>query len=165
MVPQPGISDASGPAGGSPDWVRNSVVTKLHLTAKASRTFFEERLAEAGASFATWTVLAALKIRGRMIQRTLAQYLGIEGPTLSRHLEAMERRGLIARDRAGADRRAASVELAPEGEELYARIAAVAVTSQERVLRNLTDQDIAQLHELLDRILDNVGRPDGVHGS
>jgi DNA-binding MarR family transcriptional regulator len=77
----------------------------------------------------------------------------------------MERRGLITRDRAGADRRAASVELTAEGNELYARIAMVAVASQECMLQDLTDADIAQLHELLNRILDNVGRPNGMHGS
>jgi MarR family transcriptional regulator for hemolysin len=162
----PGSASGSaipGPPGAAPDWPRNSIAAKLHLSSKSSRTFFEESLADAGASFASWTVLAALKIKGRMIQRTLAQYLGIEGPTLSRHMEAMERRGLITRDRDGADRRAASVELTPAGEELYARIAMVAVASQERMLRNLTDEDIAHLHELLDRILDNVGRPAGVH--
>jgi MarR family transcriptional regulator for hemolysin len=165
MMRQPGGDVAAGPVGGSPDWLRNSVATKLHLTAKSSRTFFEERLAEAGASFAMWTVLAALKVKGRTIQRTLAQYLGIEGPTLSRHLEAMEQRGLVTRDRAGADRRAASVELTAGGDELYARIAVIAVASQEHMLQNLTDSDIAQLHELLNRILGNVGRPNGMHDS
>jgi MarR family transcriptional regulator, transcriptional regulator for hemolysin len=165
MMRQPGNDVTPGPVGGSPDWLRNSVATKLHLTAKSSRTFFEERLAEAGASFATWTVLAALKAKGRVIQRTLARYLGIEGPTLSRHLEAMERRGLITRDRAGADRRAASVEMTAEGDELYARIATVAVASQEHMLQNLTDADVAQLHELLNRILGNVGLPSGMHDS
>jgi MarR family transcriptional regulator for hemolysin len=165
MAAQPDSDATPRPVGSSPDWPRSSVATKLHLAARSSRTFFEERLAEAGASFATWTVLAVLKAQGPMIQRALAQHLGIEGPTLSRHLEALERRGLIVRTRAGADRRAVSVELTAEGSELHARIAMVAVSSQEHMLRNLTDQDVAHLQDLLDRILDNVGRPGGLHHS
>ncbi|MFF7457875.1 MarR family winged helix-turn-helix transcriptional regulator [Kitasatospora sp. NPDC008115] len=144
-------------ADAGPAWLRGSVAPKLHLTAKSCRAFFEERLAEAGTTFAAWTVLAALKLEGPMIQRALAQHLSIEGPTLSRHLESMERRGLVVRKRTGADRRAATVEIAPEGEELYERISSVAVRSQQDMLKGLSGQEVAQLATLLDRILENVG--------
>ncbi|WP_327682071.1 MarR family winged helix-turn-helix transcriptional regulator [Kitasatospora sp. NBC_00458] len=148
---------ASAAVDPGPTWLRTSVAPKLHLTAKSCRAFFEGRLAEEGATFAAWTVLAALKLEGPMIQRALARYLGIEGPTLSRQLEQMERRGLVVRRRTDTDRRAATVELAPDGEAMYARISAVAVRSQQEMLQGLSDGDVAQLAVLLDRILGNVG--------
>lgn len=144
----------SGEAG--PTWLHQSIAPKLRLAAKESRTFFEAELGRSGATFATWTMLATLKLEGPMIQRALARYLNIEGPTLSRHLETMERRGLVARTRDGADRRAATVALTPAGEEMYAEIEAVALRSQQRMLAGLSDEEVEQLGGLLDRILRNV---------
>ncbi len=106
-------------AEGAPVWLRQSIAPRLRLAAKESRAFFEEELSKSGATFATWTILATLKLEGPMIQRLLAQYLSIEGPTLSRHLETMERRGLVTRSRSGTDRRAATVELTADGQSLY----------------------------------------------
>ena len=139
-----------------PGWLHESIAPKLRLAAKESRTFFETELSRSGATFATWTMLATLKMQGPMIQRALARYLNIEGPTLSRHLESMERRGLVARTRDGADRRAAIVSLTPSGEHMYAEIETVALESQQRMLYGLSDEEVVQLGQLLDRILRNV---------
>ncbi len=139
-----------------PTWLRKSIAPLLRLAAKESRGFFEDELGKSGVTFATWTVLATLKLEGPMIQRSLAQYLGIEGPTLSRHLETMERRGLVARTRDGADRRTAVVALTDEGRSRYEEIESVALRSQERMLRGLSDSDVAQLSELLEKIRANV---------
>lgn len=149
-------SGRSVPPDGDPSWLHRSIAPKLRLAAKESRTFFEQELGRAGATFATWTMLATLKLEGPMIQRALARYLNIEGPTLSRHLETMERRGLVVRTRDGADRRAATVALTPAGESMYADIETVALTSQQRMLEGLSDEEVEQLGALLDRILRNV---------
>jgi MarR family transcriptional regulator for hemolysin len=154
-VPGQRETPAQQPATG-PEWLRRSIAPKLRLAAKDSRTFFEEELGRSGASFATWTMLATLKLEGPMIQRALAQYLSIEGPTLSRHLETMERRGLVVRTRNGTDRRAATVTLTPDGERMYETVEAIALKSQQQMLQGLSDDDITQLGELLDRILHNV---------
>ncbi|WP_019546144.1 MarR family winged helix-turn-helix transcriptional regulator [Streptomyces sulphureus] len=134
-----------------PAWLRTSIAPKLRLTAKESRAFFENELAKSGAICATWTILASLRLEGPMIQRSLARYLSIEGPTLSRHLEVMERRDLVSRRRDGADRRAAVVALTEEGASRFEEIESVALRSQERVLRGLSDADVRRLSEVLER--------------
>ncbi|WP_328466707.1 MarR family winged helix-turn-helix transcriptional regulator [Streptomyces sp. NBC_00448] len=144
------------PSEAGPVWLRQSIAPKLRLVAKESRTFFEEELSKSGATFATWTTLATLKLEGPMIQRALAKFLSIEGPTLSRHLEAMERRGLVVRNREGSDRRAATVALTPEGERMCTAIETVALKSQEQMLAGLSADDIELLGTLLDRVLANV---------
>lgn len=149
-------SGRSAPSEAGPTWLHQSIAPKLRRAAKESRTFFEAELGRAGATFTTWTMLATLKLEGPMIQRALARYLNIEGPTLSRHLETMERRGLVARTRDGADRRAATVALTAEGERMYADVEAVALKSQQRMLEGLSDEEVEQLGSLLDRILRNV---------
>ena len=64
----------------------------LHLT-RVSRTIsrvFDDALAEAGGSLPVWLVLISLK-RGQLAsQRELAEAVGVQGATLSHHLNAME---------------------------------------------------------------------------
>lgn len=149
-------AERPAPSESGPAWLHQSIAPKLRQTAKESRTFFEAELGRAGATFTTWTMLATLKLEGPMIQRALARNLNIEGPTLSRHLETMERRGLVVRTRDGADRRAATVALTPEGEKMYSDIEVVALRSQQRMLEGLSEEEVGQLGSLLDRILRNV---------
>src|SRR6202035_5867544 len=109
----------SGPGAGTPRtaWVAGSIGPRLRLAAKSARLLLERRLSQVGASFGNWTVLATLEGRGPMIQPDLAAALGIEGPTLTRHLDRLEELGLIQRHRDGADRRYALVALTPAGQE------------------------------------------------
>ena len=53
------------------------------LTGKAIREYFEEALAEEGASLATWVVLYGVERGGWDNQRNLAKDLRIEGSTLT----------------------------------------------------------------------------------
>jgi MarR family transcriptional regulator, transcriptional regulator for hemolysin len=116
----------------------------------------ERRLSHAGASFGNWTVLATLESRGPMIQRDLAAALGIEGPTLTRHLDRLEELGLIRRNRAGADRRYARAELTPAGQALSHELEAIARTANEQLLAGFTEVEIAQLKDMLQRLTANA---------
>ncbi len=62
---------------------------RLALVARHARVGFERHLAEAGASFATWTVIEALAVRGPLIQRDLAGHLEVSGQTMTRHIDRM----------------------------------------------------------------------------
>ena len=87
----------------------------LHLT-RVARTVsraFDETLTEAGGSLPVWLVLISLKSRTLASQRELAEAVGIQGATLSHHLDAMESAGLVTRRRDPANRRLHLVELTP----------------------------------------------------
>ena len=67
-------------------------------TSKAVRRAFDEaHSAEAGGSIPTWLVLTNLKAAAWRSQHDLAGAVGIEGPTLTRHLDGLEQRGLVQR--------------------------------------------------------------------
>src|SRR5246127_706506 len=90
----------------------------LHLT-RISKTVsrpFDDTLAEAGGSLPVWLVLISLKSRPLASQRELAEAVGIQGATLTHHLDAMESAGLVTRRRDPANRRLHLVELTPAGE-------------------------------------------------
>jgi MarR family transcriptional regulator, transcriptional regulator for hemolysin len=153
-----------GSPGARTSWVADSVGPQLRIAAKQARMLLERHLGDAGASFGNWTVLAMLESGGPMIQRVLAASLGIEGPTLTRHLERLEELGLIRRDRAGADRRYALVELTPAGRDRCHELDAIARIANDQLLTGFSGEEIVQLKGMLQRLTENAASYPGRGG-
>jgi MarR family transcriptional regulator, transcriptional regulator for hemolysin len=136
---------------------------KLFQSSKAVRRAFADALAEAGGSLPLWLVLTSLKGNEWPSQSDLAASVGIEGPTLTRHLDAFEQRGLVRRRPDPANRRASLVELTPEGHAMHARLREVVIAFDRRLRAGLSQEDVERLRELLGRLEENVGetRPRG----
>ena len=130
----------------------------LHLT-RVSRIVsraFDDALADAGGSLPVWLVLISLKSGQLASQRELADAVGIQGATLTHHLDAMESAGLVTRRRDPANRRLHLVELTPAGDALFARMRDAAMAFDERLRAGLSRPEVAQLEVLLARLRDNV---------
>ena len=135
------------------------------MTAKAIRETFEGALVRAGASLATWVVLQGIDGGRWDSQRNLAKELRIEGATLTRHLDRLEREGLIARTRDPDDRRQIRADLTPKGRALHRRLRTTALAVGVRATDGLTSRDQATLRRLLGRIQDNVAKGTSAKGS
>jgi MarR family transcriptional regulator for hemolysin len=130
----------------------------LHLARvgrDASRAF-DAALTVAGGSQPVWLVLISLKSRPLANQRELAGAVGIQEATLTHHLNAMETAGLITRRRDPANRRVHLVELTEAGDALFFRLRETAMAFDEQLRSGLSDADVTQLRELLDRLQRNV---------
>ena len=130
----------------------------LHLatTSKQVGRAFNRALGKSGGSVPVWLILSSLKGERWRTQQDLARAVGIEGPTLTRHVDALERDGLVTRQRDTGDRRAVRVELTAAGEALHADLLRAVIAFNRRLRRGLAEDDVAQLHELLDRLASNV---------
>jgi MarR family transcriptional regulator for hemolysin len=82
--------------------------------------------------------------------------VGIQGATLTHHLNAMEADGLITRRRDPANRRVHQVRLTDDGEILFQLLAAAAATHDRRLRTNLGADEVAALEGLLERLRHNV---------
>lgn len=129
---------------------------QLARTAKAVSRGFDDALAEAGGSLATWLVLVSVKAARHGKQADLAAAVGIEGPTLTHHLNRMESAGLVTRTRDPHNRRVHHVTLTELGEEQFDRLRAAVVAFDRRLRRGLTGDDVDQLASLLERLSANV---------
>ena len=130
----------------------------LHL-ARVSRTVsraFNDVLAEAGGSLPVWLVLISLKSGQLASQRELAEAVGVQGATLTHHLNAMESAGLVTRRRDPANRRLHLVELTPAGDELFFRLRGAATAFDQRLRTGFSDTEASQLETLLARLRNNV---------
>ena len=96
----------------------------LHLqrVAKLLNRAFENELAAAGGSLPTWLILLSLKSGRPETQRELAKAVGIQGATMTHHLDALERAGLVTRTRESSNRRVQRVELTEEGDAAFHRL-------------------------------------------
>jgi MarR family transcriptional regulator for hemolysin len=128
----------------------------LARTAKIVSRAFDDTLAAAGGSRPIWLILISLKTRPTSNQRELADAVGIQGATLTHHLNAMEADGLITRRRDPGNRRVHQVGLTDQGEALFHRLASAAQTHDQRLRAGLGEDDLATLERLLVRLRENV---------
>ena len=130
----------------------------LHLarTARVISRAFDDALGEADGSVSVWLVLLNLKIRPTANQRELAEAVGIREATLTHHLNAMEKTGLLSRRRDQANRRIHIVELTDAGEAAFLRLRDAAVAFDQRLRRGITAEQLAGLDDLLSRLAANV---------
>ncbi|WP_345464081.1 MarR family transcriptional regulator [Deinococcus carri] len=120
---------------------------------------FDDALSAAGGSLPTWLVLLALKRHPRANQRELAEQVGIQGATLTHHLNAMEAEGLVTRRRDPANRRVHIIELTASGEDAFQRLREAAVTFDRRLRAGLDEAEINGLRQVLAKLQGNVRGP------
>lgn len=130
----------------------------LATTSKAVGRAFNSALAEGGGSIPIWLILNALKSGRPRTQLDLARAVGIEGPTLTRHLDGMERAGLVRRQRSTRDRRTVQVELTRAGHALHGRLLKAVISFNQQLRTGIDRQDEEALRRLLTQLHDNVAQ-------
>jgi MarR family transcriptional regulator, transcriptional regulator for hemolysin len=129
----------------------------LNRTARLVGRAFDDELGRAGGSLPVWLTLLTVKMRKSASQRELAAAIGIQGATLTHHLNALEAAGLLVRRRDPANRRTHQVELTPAGEEKFLQLREAAIAFDKRLRDGFDDQEIAMLDRALARLRGNVG--------
>jgi len=116
---------------------------RLARITRRLRQAVDTELRTYGLTEATWRPLAYLGHLGDGVrQKELAQALGIEGPSLVRLLDGLERRGLIERREDESDRRARGIYLTPAGRDLQKRVLRVSNAIQRRLLAAVRPADL-----------------------
>jgi MarR family transcriptional regulator, transcriptional regulator for hemolysin len=132
---------------------------RLALTAKAVSSAFNAALAAEGGSLPSWLILSSLRNDRWSTQLDLARSLGIEGPTLTRHLENLERSGFVRRARSETDRRAVRVELTEAGDGAHTRMLGAVIAFNRQLQDGLSSDDLRFLDHVLARLGENVRPP------
>lgn len=120
---------------------------------------FDAVLVAAGGSTPAWQVLRALSTGDHRTQADLAAAIGVRQPTLTHHLDALERAGLVTREREDANRRVQRVTVTKSGEHLFLRLRRAAASFDGRLRAGLDDGDVAELRRLLGQLAENA-KPD-----
>ena len=137
--------------------VREHVGITISRTARTWRTKLDERLSPLGLTQARWLVLMHLsRMGGESLQKELAFIVGVEGPTLVRVLDGLERLGLVQRLGVEGDKRARLIRLTPKAASVISDIMRIGIKLRGEALAGISDEDIESFFRVLEAILANL---------
>ena len=137
--------------------VREHVGITISRTARTWRTKLDERLSPLGLTQARWLVLMHLsRMGGESLQKELAFIVGVEGPTLVRVLDGLERLGLVQRLGVEGDKRARLIRLTPKAASVISDIMRIGIKLRGEALAGISDEDIESFFRVLEVILANL---------
>ncbi|MDR5740396.1 MULTISPECIES: MarR family transcriptional regulator [unclassified Caballeronia] len=125
------------------DLLRRSVSSTLVLAARRWRRTSHGVLASYSVSEACAVPLLAANRLGQAVRQvTLAEHIGIEGPSLVRLLDQLCAAGLVRRDEDPQDKRAKSISLTDEGRAVTAHMEERLVSLREQLLKDVSREDL-----------------------
>ncbi|RWA70569.1 MarR family winged helix-turn-helix transcriptional regulator [Mesorhizobium sp.] len=136
---------------------RPPVGMNLARTAKVVAQAFDAALVEAGGTLPVWLTLLSVKSKELANQRELAGMIGIQGATLTHHLNAMEAQGLLTRRRDPDNRRVHQVALTEAGEAMFERLRMAAIAFDKRLRAGIADERLVEFADVLAALRGNVG--------
>jgi DNA-binding MarR family transcriptional regulator len=125
----------------------------LVTAARRWRKVANDRVRSIGQSMARWETLFLVAFSDRLSVAELASLLGIEGPTMVRMLQVLERDGLITREQSATDRRVSASSITPDGEKVIEDIKAITRKLREEVLSDLDHDELVMAQRVLSKII------------
>lgn len=144
-------SDADG---GLPEAVSDRLGFLLGRTHLAHRQVAESRLESLGIRARESGAIALLASEGPLSQQRLGQRMGVDRTTMVALVDELERKGLVARERDPADRRAYALHLTQKGRRLLTRATKAVGRAEDEFLSGLSADERRQLKDLLRRLIE-----------
>jgi DNA-binding MarR family transcriptional regulator len=119
---------------------------------------FSEEVRPLGATLQMWRVLATLREQDGRRMGDLSATTSIEVSTLTRLVDSMEKKGLVARRRDSGDARAIMLQVTPAGRRLTRRIVPIAERYETVALAGFNAAETATLKAALRRLYANMDR-------
>lgn len=117
---------------------------------------FDKALAEFDMTHAQYGIFRKLlDARDDMTAGDLAREWCYDTGAMTRMLDRLEEKGLLARERSPADRRVVLVRLTDKGRALAGRLSQVAIDALNRHLQGFSAEEVGQLKDLLRRLIAN----------
>jgi DNA-binding MarR family transcriptional regulator len=137
--------------------MKNSVGYLVRRAANLILPQFETLFAKEELTFSQWAVLMALREWEASTSGEIARHICHDAGSLTRILDQLERRGLIARLRSDADRRVITLTLTPQGLELVESLMPRVADFWNSLLSDYSHAEIKALIRLLTRLVDAAG--------
>jgi len=123
-----------------------------HASAAASEPFHAD-LTAGGIAITTWRIFASLYPNAQMNVGALARKCLMKQPTLTRTLDRLVAKGIVARTHSKGDRRGVLVELTDKGRELARDKIEKARAHEAKILQDYSADEGADLKRLLRQLL------------
>ena len=127
-------------------------VTRL---ARAMECDFENRLSIHGVTRTACAILSAIANDNKSTPASLASFIGVDPAAMTRHLDRVEKQGLLVRERSTTDRRVVNLKLTRKGSRLVPKLVADSKATNAKFLAGLTSAETRGLQEIIHRMLAN----------
>lgn len=129
----------------------------INLAARRIRARFTERAKVHDQTMSRFAVLYVLASEpDGLIQAEVAERIGVQGPTIVKLVDALEKQGMVSRRAEPGDRRAKRLHIEPAGMKARDELDAVASKFRDEVFDGFTDAELKSVSDLLKRISDRV---------
>jgi MarR family transcriptional regulator for hemolysin len=129
------------------------------LLARTMESYFEKRLKAHGVTRATWVVLSAIHNGAAKTPAAIATFIGVDCAAITRHLDRLEKLGLLERKPSATDRRSIVLKLTNKGKRLIPKIAKHSRETNEKFLKGLTSAEIDAIQAIIVKMLANSDAP------
>lgn len=121
-------------------------------TNRVSRAFAAHYKREFGISIPEWRVIAVLGSFAPLSSNEICERTAMDKAKVSRAIASLLKAGSIERAPHATDQRLIQLTLSRQGRKIYDAIVPRARAIDAELTKGLTREDIAQFHELLDRL-------------
>ena len=122
----------------------------------AQRNAIRPRMASLGLSPGQPKILNILAMRGKCLQKDLAESCDVEPATVSKLLNNMEENDLIIRNSVPGNKRAIEIAITPKGNCLQKEIALACTQIEEKALKNFSETERENFETYLCRMYHNL---------
>lgn len=136
---------------------RMLLTIRLVLVGRRYRALLDERLRPAGQSSARMEAMSVIiDAPEPRPQVEIARQLRIEGPTLTRMLDTLEKDGMVERLPDPADRRTKQLRITPEGEASLEESFGIADDLRQKLLEGFSESEVDTINRFLLQLLDRL---------
>ena len=134
--------------------LENQLCFPLYAASKGIVRHYKPFLDKLDMTYTQYIAMMVLWEHKKLTVKELGEYLYLDSGTLTPLLKTMEKKGWVERNRSKEDERVLNVTITKQGEAL--REQALSVPEQMAGCVHLKQEEIAQLYQLLYKILDNL---------
>lgn len=145
--------------------LRRAFTQELYLKSRLWRRLADNVSRVYGLSDAATLPVILLGRFGVQTQTELAEAMGVEGPTLVRHLDQLCALRLIQRRQDPSDRRAKRLHLTPSGQAAFNKLEAGLANLRDVVFANISAADLETCLRVFQAIQDHVDQGEAKKGA
>ena len=123
---------------------------------------FTPALESLGLTISLWRALSTINRLGGCLMSELAEFTTTDRTTLTRSVDQLVELALVERCASPDDRRLVRVELTERGRSVFARSVERLAEHNQRVLGDLSPEDLRALRALLQRLLRSIVKDDAL---
>ena len=116
---------------------------------------YRQMLSKIGVTEQQWRVMRVLDERGRMDPKEIAEAACLLNPSLTRIMQLLEKKGLIARKGNPEDRRRVHVELTTAGRDMLVAAQPESLEIAEKLRARVGQDKLDELLDLLNSLAEN----------